>query len=333
MTRPLRILTWHVHGNYLYYLAQVPHEFYLPIKPGRPEGYGGRLPGFNWPSNVHDIPAEAVRETTFDCILYQSHKNYLEDQHEILSPAQRCLPRIFLEHNPPRQHPTHTHHPVDDPNVLLVHVTHFNELMWDNGRTPTRVIEHGVIVPEHVRYSGELERGIVVVNSMKRRGRLTGADVFQQVCAEVPVDLVGMDSEALGGLGEIDHDHLHALAARYRFFFNPIRYTSLGLAVCEAMMVGLPIIGLATTEMVTAVQNGVTGYVSTSVPWLIERMHDLLTFPGQAQLLGEAARQQALDRFHIDRFSRDWEAALNLVTGKGTAVFPAIPLPASPPHL
>ena len=23
----LRILTWHVHGNYLYYLTQVPHEF------------------------------------------------------------------------------------------------------------------------------------------------------------------------------------------------------------------------------------------------------------------------------------------------------------------
>jgi len=40
-----------------------------------------------------------------------------------------------------------------------------------------------------------------------------------------------------------------------RFFFNPIRYTSLGLAVCEAMMVGMPIIGLATTEMATTVQN------------------------------------------------------------------------------
>lgn len=25
----LRILTWHVHGNYLYYLSQVPHQFYV----------------------------------------------------------------------------------------------------------------------------------------------------------------------------------------------------------------------------------------------------------------------------------------------------------------
>ena len=29
MKRRLRILTWHVHGNYLYYLTQVPHDFYL----------------------------------------------------------------------------------------------------------------------------------------------------------------------------------------------------------------------------------------------------------------------------------------------------------------
>ena len=27
--RRLRILTWHVHGNYLYYLTQVPHDFYI----------------------------------------------------------------------------------------------------------------------------------------------------------------------------------------------------------------------------------------------------------------------------------------------------------------
>src|SRR5436305_5149563 len=34
--RPLRVFTWHVHGNYLYYLAQAKAEFYLPVKPGRP---------------------------------------------------------------------------------------------------------------------------------------------------------------------------------------------------------------------------------------------------------------------------------------------------------
>lgn len=157
--RPLRILTWHVHGSYLYSLVQSQHQFYLPVKPARPEGYGGRLGGFSWPDNVHDVPAESVSRWQFDCILFQSRKNYLQDQYEILSEAQRKLPRIYLEHDPPQQHPTDTRHPVDDPNVLLVHVTPFNDLMWDSGRTPTYVIEHGVLAPANICIPASLIAG------------------------------------------------------------------------------------------------------------------------------------------------------------------------------
>lgn len=306
-----RVLTWHVHGSYLFYLAHAHQDFYLPIKPGRPEGYGGKLPGFEWPGNVYEVEAEAVRDLPLDCVLFQSRKNYREDQHEILSAKQRRLPRLYLEHDPPRDSPTETHHPVDDPRILLVHVTSFNALMWDSGRTPTRVIEHGVAVPLEVAYSGELERGLVVVNNLARRGRRLGADVFEQARREVPLDLVGMGSGELGGLGEISHAELHTVAARYRFLFNPIRYTSLGLAVCEAMMVGLPVIGLATTEMATAVQNGVSGYVGTDVGELIGHMRRLLADPAEARRLSAGARLTAIRRFSITRFARDWDAAFD----------------------
>jgi hypothetical protein len=314
----LRILTWHVHGSYLYYLTQCRHEFYLPVKPDKPEGYGGRLSGFPWGDNVHDIAAEDVCHQEFDCILFQSAKNYLTDQYEILSKSQQQLPRIYLEHDPPQQHPTNTQHIVNDPNVLLVHVTPFNQLMWDSGNTPTCVIEHGVIVPEDVQYNGELERGIVVVNGLKDRGRRLGVDVFDRVRQQIPLDLIGMKSEELGGFGEIKPPDLWAFESRYRFFFNPIRYTSLGLAVCEAMMLGMPIVALATTEMATVVENGVSGYVDTSVERLIERMRSLLRYPSEARHLSVGARRYAQERFAIDRFCRDWENAFVQVTGKGS---------------
>ncbi|EYB69153.1 hypothetical protein DEIPH_ctg011orf0137 [Deinococcus phoenicis] len=317
--RPLRILTWHIHGSYLHYLTQAPHEFYLPVKPGRPEGYGGRAGDFRWGDNVHDVPAEEVRNQTFDAVLFQSHRNYLEDQFEILSPAQRRLPRIYLEHDPPRETPTDTRHPVDDPEVLLVHVTPFNDLMWDSGRTPTRVIEHGVLDPG-LRWTGENARGLTVVNGLQKRGRRLGADVFERVRSEVPLDLIGMESEAAGGLGSVPLAELPAFAAPYRFFFNPIRYTSLGLAVCEAMMLGMPILGLATTEMATAVQNGVNGYVDTDVRRLMERMRHLLDDPGEARRLGAGAREVARERFSMGRFTRDWDAAFREVAGRGALV-------------
>jgi len=320
---PLRVFTWHVHGSYLLYLSQMPHEIYVPVRAGRPNPYGGLGGPFPWPPNIHEIPVEEIPRQRFDCILFQRAEQYLEDQYEILSPEQRRLPRIFLEHDPPRESPTDTRHVVDDPNVLLVHVTHFNALMWDNGRTPTRVVEHGVMVPEHVRYSGEIARGIVVVNHLARRGRRLGTDVFEQIRAEVPLDLFGMAAEESGGVGEVPHDQLPAQVARFRFFFNPIRYTSLGLAVLEAMMLGVPVVGLATTEMATTIENGVSGYVDTDVRRLIARMQDLLADPAEARRLGEGARRVARERFSIERFARDWDETVRLVTStarRGTRV-------------
>ena len=314
----LRVFTWHLHGGYLYYLAHGDYEIYLPLKPGRPIPYGGTSPGFRWSPNVIEIPADEVRNVSFDCVLFQSRTQYFEDQFDILSDEQRRLPKIYLEHDPPLEHPTEARHPVDDPDVLLVHVTPFNELMWNSGRTPTRVIQHGVAVPEGATYSGELQRGITAVNNLYRRGRRTGPDVFDRARAEVPLDLAGMGSEDVGGLGDIPLEQLLFLEGGYRFFFNPIRYTSLGLAVVEAMMLGMPVAALGTTEMSAAVENGVSGVVDTDIGRVIDGMRELLRDPGLAKRMGAQARARARERFGIDRFVREWKDTFEDVTGKRT---------------
>jgi glycosyltransferase involved in cell wall biosynthesis len=314
--RRLRVFTWHVHGSYLYYLTQGPHEFFLPVRPGRGEGYGGRNGNFVWGDHVHEVPVDELHRRQFDVILFQSHRNYAVDQYEVLSPAQRRLPRVFLEHDPPRESPTDTRHVVDDPDVLLVHVTHFNALMWDSGRTPTCVVEHGVTIAPDSRYTGEVARGIVVVNNLARRGRRLGLDVFERAREQVPLDLAGMGSLELGGMGDVPLARLHSGLGRYRFFFNPIRYTSLGLAVCEAMMIGLPIIGLATTEMSSAVREGVNGFVDTDLRPLVEHMRRLLADPAEARALGEGARRVARERFGIARFVADWTRAFERAAGR-----------------
>lgn len=310
-----RVLTWHVHGNYLYYLCSAPHTFLVPTKPGHPEGYGGRTGHLPWPGNLEEFPAETANDMDFDCILYQSMTNWDIDQYDILTAEQRSLPRIYVEHDPPRQTPTDTCHSVDDPDTLLVHVTAFNDLMWDSGASPTQVIDHGVKVPPGVAYSGELDRGIAVVNGMGWRGRRVGRDIFERVREHVPIDLVGMGSKELGGLGEIPNHELHAFISRYRFFFNPIRYTSLGLAVCEALSIGMPVIGLATTEMPTVVENGVSGYIDTDVTKLIGHMRRLLDDRGEAQRLSEGASRYAQRRFGIARFAADWDVAIRRAIG------------------
>lgn len=318
--KPVKVFTWHIHGSYLYYLSQTPVQFIVPVKEGAPPGYSGRSGPFPWGKNVIEVPAGEVKNTDFDCVLFQQRKNYLEDQYEILSESQRALPRIYLEHDPPQQVPTETPHFVDDPDLLLVHVTHFNRLMWNNNRTPTTVIEHAVMIPDGVKYTGEKDKGIVVINNIHSRGRRLGLDIFEQVRREVPLDIVGMGSEKVGGLGEVPPPDLPEFISKYRFFFNPIRYTSLGLAVCEAMMVGLPMVGLATTEMPVTVENDVSGYVHTNSQVLIDKMQQLLRDRELATRLGKGARAAAVRKFDIERFSREWLETFQRVTAGAGAV-------------
>ena len=306
----MRILTWHVHGSYLQYLSHVPVTWVLPVKPGRPAGYGGRGETFTWPDTVVEVDADEVRDADVDVVLTQSVANWEHDRHALLGDRVHDLPAVHVEHDPPRGWPNDALHPVQDERALLVHVTHFNALMWDSGATPHAVVEHGVDVPD-LPWTGERERAVTVVNNLRTRGRRLGPDVFDRVAAQVPVDLAGMGGEGEADwLGDVRLADLHRLLPSYRCFVNPIRYTSLGLAVCEAMALGLPVVGLATTEMATAVQNGVNGYVETDVDRLAGHVRRLLEDRDEAAELSRGAKRTAAERFGIGRFADNWLAVL-----------------------
>jgi glycosyltransferase involved in cell wall biosynthesis len=314
--RPLNILTWHVHGNYLYYLSQIPHKIFLPVNDDRNDDYMGKGCGFPWGNNVSEVHVEAIPDLELDCVIYQRPAHYLIDRFKILSKEQQDLPGIYLEHDPPQEHPTNTKHCVNDPRTTVVHVTHFNRLMWDCGVSPTSVITHGVVVPENAVYRGMLKKGVVIINNLKQRGRRLGLDVFEQVRRHIPLDLIGMRSKDLGGIGEIPFADLPYFISDYRFVFNPIRYTSLGLAVCESMTVGMPIITLATTEQTTIIKNDFNGYIHTEIDFLIDRMEFLLSNFQKARELAVNSRLYAKQFFNINRFVNDWNNILERATGK-----------------
>ncbi|MGI8951299.1 MAG: glycosyltransferase family 4 protein [Chitinophagaceae bacterium] len=306
LKKKLRIFTWHIHGSYLCYLSQGNYDIYIPVNQEKNEGYYGRGETFSFGENVIEVAAEEVKNLHFDCILFQTNKNFLVDQYEILSEEQRKLPRIYLEHDPPTKNPTDTRHVMNDPDVIMVHVTHFNRLMWQNDVPVVKVIDHGVIQPS-INYDGKIEKGIVVVNHLHQRGRKLGADIFNEVSKKVPLDLIGMGTKEYGGLGEVLHPNLPQFINQYRFFFNPIRYTSLGLAVIEAMMIGIPVVALATTEYVTVLKDDFSGFIHTDIDYLTEKMKLLLQNKNLAKEIGMHGKKTAEKRFNIQRFVKDWE--------------------------
>ncbi|GAB3499183.1 glycosyltransferase family 4 protein [Spirosoma knui] len=314
--RKLNILIWHIHGAYLTAITQTEHNWYLPKKEDNSEGYIGRGVGSSMPDYVREVPADEVKKLKLDLIIFQTPQNYQEDQFKILSADQRNLPKIYLQHNSPEPHPTDSRHwAADDPDVLLVHVTQYNRLMWDNGTTPTAVVEHSVAIDPTLRYNGSRPEGIFVVNEMKRRGRMAGFDLYQSFRADgLPLTTVGMGSADVGGIGEIHYTQLHKHVADYRFLYSFMRYSSLPLAVIEALTIGMPVVALATTELPVVIKNGVHGFVSNNPDELWQAMQFLLDNPDEARRMGENARKLAEERFSLPRFINDWNRIFEQVT-------------------
>jgi glycosyltransferase involved in cell wall biosynthesis len=205
---------------------------------------------------------------------------------------------------------------------VLVHVTAFNDLMWDAGSTRTVVIEHGVSDPGY-RYTGELPAAAVVINEPVRRWRVTGTDLLPRFTQVSAVDVFGMVSDELPGRlpvgdhpvragGDLRTETLHTEMSRRRFYLHPVRWTSLGLSLIEAMQLGMPVIALATTDAVEAIPAG-AGTVSTDVDRLLGAAQQLINEPQLAVQQGKQAREAALGRYGLARFLADWDHLVNQV--------------------
>ena len=310
----MRILLWHVHGSWTTAFVHGHHDYVVPVLPGRgPDGLGIATT-YAWPACVTELAPEALREEDFDVVV-------LQRPHELEHLAEawlgrrpgRDLPAVYVEHNAPQGRIADMRHPAADrPDLTLVHVTHFNALFWDAGGTPTRVVEHGIVDPGP-RYTGELRRAVVVINEARRRGRVTGTDLLPRFAEAAPIDLFGMDAPALGGV-ELPQEALHGEMARRRVYLHPIRWTSLGLSLLEAMHLAMPVVALGTTEVHEAVPPE-AGVVSTKLDVLAAGLRRLVADPDEARERGQAAREAVLARHGLGRFLADWDELLEDVAG------------------
>ncbi|GAA1114117.1 MULTISPECIES: glycosyltransferase [Streptomyces violaceusniger group] len=320
----MNVLLWHVHGSWTTAFVQGPHRYLVPVLPGRGPDGRGRARTYTWPDTVTEVTPEELRDAPVDLIVLQRpHEAELARRWLGGRRPGRDVPAVYLEHNAPEGDVPGTRHPcADRDDLTLVHVTHFNRLFWDSGRAPTTVIEHGIVDPGH-RYTGELTRAAVVVNEPIRRGRHTGTDLLPALSDAAPLDVFGMATEGLADhLGlppdrcrahDLPQAELHTAMARRRVYLHPVRWTSLGLSLLEAMHVGLPVVALAATEAVEAVPAG-AGVLSTRPDVLARAVRRYLRDPDAAAEDGARARRAALDAYGLKRFLDDWERLMEEVT-------------------
>ena len=311
----MNIFLWHVHGSWTTAFVQGSHRYFIPVDRDRSPWGLGRARTWDWPDSVAEVTEAEARELGVDLVVLQRP----EELHGVAAHwlggrrPGRDVPAVYVEHNAPQGRIDEMGHPAAGAHrITVVHVSAFNDLFWDCGATPTVVIEHGIVDPGY-HYTGEQARLVVVVNEAARRNRVTGTDLLPRFREAGPVDLFGMDAEALGGIADLPQHALHSEMAKRRVYVHPVRWTSLGLSLLEAMHLGMPVVALATTEVVEAVPAE-AGVVSTSVPRLVDAARALLAEPETAAQMGVAARFAATARYGLDRFLKDWDDTIAEVT-------------------
>lgn len=322
----MRILLWHVHGSWTTAFVSGSHDYVVPVTPDRgPDGLG-RARTWDWPASVTEATPEQLRHTDIDVVVLQRPYEAALAERWLGRRPGRDVPAIYLEHNAPSGNVPDTRHPMADrDDLVLVHVTHFNALFYDCGRTRTRVIEHGIVDPGH-RYTGEWPRAAVVVNEPLRRGRVTGTDLLPALSKAAPLDVfgigvadlphrLGLPLDRVWAFEDLPQAKMHTELARRRVYVHPVRWTSLGLSLLEAMHLGMPVVALATTEAVNAVPEG-AGVLSTRVDVLADAVRHFVRDPMEARRVGELARQAALARYGLARFLADWDDLLEEVAAR-----------------
>lgn len=318
----MRVLIWHVHGSWMTSFVSGPDDFVVPVLPDRGPDGRGRARTWAWPEAVREVEPDRLRDEPIDVVVLQRPQELDLLRAWTGRRAGRDIPAVYVEHNAPPGGAATTVHPLADrDDIVLAHVTAYNALMWDSGRAPTTVIDHGIPDPGH-RYTGHLPRLAAVVNEPLRRRRVAGTDILLRLAADLPVEVYGMGVAALADPAPALRDRLyddvpqqlmHLMLGAARAYLHPFRWTSLGLSLIEAMMLGMPVLAVDSTAAHDAVPPG-AGVVSADPEILLDTGRLWLADPDVARRVGSAARRHALRRFGLSRFLADWQALLKEVT-------------------
>jgi glycosyl transferase family 1 len=306
--KPRKVLVWHVHGSWMESFTSGRHEYVVPFSG---DDRAGGLRGRQWPRAVEATPEE-LSNLEVDLVVLQAPDQLALAESWLGRRIGVDVPGVYVEHNAPRPSPVDSVHPMADrSDVVVVHVTQYNRLMWDNGSAPTSVVAHGIHDPGPL-YTGEMTSAATMINEPRRRWRTVGADLLEPLGRHVPIDVwgIGTDGVDLGprvtGRGDLPASQLMAQVARRRMYVHTARWTSLGLSLLEAMFLGMPVVAVAST-MAPLVVPPDAGVVDADVDVLGWAAETFIADHGAAVVAGKAAREYATSHFGIGRFLAEWD--------------------------
>lgn len=311
------VLIWHVHGSWMDSFVAGRHRYVVPASATQPQQARGLL-GRHW-SNAVEVPTSRLRDEDIDLVVLQRPEEFELAERWLGRRLGHDVPAVHVEHTAPRPFAVDSVHPVADRrDIPLIHVTEFNELMWDNETAPTMVINHGIADPGRL-YTGEIPAAAAMINEPLRRWRTVGADLLGDLAAHRPIDVWGIDTLALNDRhpnGLVRGRGGRAAPATVARGRPPPALSThrpldiVGAVVGGGDVLGMPIVAVATT-MASLVVPTEAGVVSANPKTLAYALERFATDFAEASAAGKAARDFAVANYSLDRFLTQWDEVIH----------------------
>jgi hypothetical protein len=312
-----RLLTFNCHEAYVHLLARLGLD--MDIIDGLPGRYVQR-----WDERMRPVP-ERARLIGLDEALAVGHYDVAiaHNLTDLLSLRTLEVPKVLVLHvdlrarirEEPGAHDlrlmqTQLGEYLATISAVAVAVSETKARSWGQA---CPVIRPAADPDEYQGFEGTLAVALRVANQVAQRRERLAWSAHLAIVEGHRTLLVGHNPTIEGALPASSWGMLKELYRTHRAYVHtagPGLDDGYNLGLVEAMMTGMPIVSLAGSE--SPIIDGDSGYVSSDVAYLNERLGALLADRELALRLGERAREQAQELFSLADFERRWRAALDL---------------------
>jgi glycosyltransferase involved in cell wall biosynthesis len=341
LPRRLRVLTYRWHVPHQYELWKLPIDVTVATGVGNPMcdrwEYGQRP----LPDNARLRSFETLDHRDFDLAILHFDENVLahENCNGVLDaswgePFRRFMaldgiPKLAICHGTPQFYGQYNFdyagadlmQPIEAERARLVDflgdvhvVCNSYQAQAEWGFRRSSVIWHGFDPVEFL--PATYQRGILsplgplVLSRPHYRGYFLYRQVFEGIYAELRPETLKVPEPHpayVGGAYARAKFQRYVDEIRcYSVYFNPTLRSPMPRARCEPMMCGVATVSARNHDVEQFIVNGVDGFHATDPAELRDQLLYLHRNPEVARHMGAAARDKALQVFHIDRYHSDW---------------------------
>ena len=316
----MHILTFNWHEGYLTLLGKIP-DVRLTIVERQKGGYSRWMTEFRPCPRGSRIVSEAIAAEdlsrgAFDLVI-------AHDPTDLLLTKESPVPQILVLHNRittmlalggnkvSREEYLEWFSGITGmvPDLEIIAISKAKALDW--GFDSARVIEPGVDPAVWGPYDGKNRVILRVGNFLKERDLMMGGSIGEQAIGSLPCLTVGLNPSIPGSLPSAGLSDLVASYRSSRVYLHTTVHPwedGYNLALLEAMASGLPVVALDHPG--SPVVSGRSGFLEKTLDGLHQRLLWFLDHPEEARKMGEAAREDILRDFPLERFMARWSGVI-----------------------